>query len=245
MRAPLVEVFTSIQGEGLYVGCRHLFIRLAGCNLRCAYCDTPQAVPDAWRLERTPGRGDFSALPNPAAVDDVLECLHPLPLNLYHAVSITGGEPLLHEAFLAEMLPRLRRRGWRIYLETNGTLPGALKRTAAFCDIIAMDYKLPSATGQQLYEAEHAAFLRRARGPGLFVKAVVSHDTSAKELAAAAGVIAREAPGTPLVLQPVTAPGNGTPQVNPARLLALQETALAFLPVVRVIPQTHIMLGAR
>jgi len=245
VKAPLVEVFTSFQGEGLYVGFRHFFLRLAGCNLHCAYCDTPRAVPDAWRLERTPGKGDFVSLPNPAGVDDILGYLARLPRKLYHAVSITGGEPLLHEAFLAEALPRMRHLGWRVYLETNGTLPEALERIAAFCDIIAMDYKLPSATGQRFYEAEHAAFLRRARGRGLFVKAVVDRDTLPQELSKAAQVIAREAPGTPLVLQPVTRAGGSARSVDPARLLDLQEAALAFLPVVRIIPQTHIMLGAR
>lgn len=245
MRAPLAEVFTSIQGEGLYAGHRHLFIRLAGCNLRCAYCDTPRVIPDAWRLEQTPGQGDFVSLPNPAGLEDILAYLRSLPANLYHAVSITGGEPLLHEGFLAELLPCLRRQGWRIHLETNGTLPGALERVVAFCDIIAMDYKLSSATGQRLHEAEHAAFLRRARGSGLFVKAVVSRDTSVAEVAAAARAVAREAPGTPLILQPIT-PGSGDgARINAVHLLALQEAALGFLPVVRVIPQTHIMLGVR
>ncbi|MDX9694125.1 MAG: 7-carboxy-7-deazaguanine synthase QueE, partial [Methanothermobacter sp.] len=54
MRAPIMEVFSSIQGEGLLVGCRQIFIRFAGCNLNCKYCDTPES--------RNPQSGELTSI---------------------------------------------------------------------------------------------------------------------------------------------------------------------------------------
>ena len=53
--AQLIEVFSSIQGEGLLVGCRQIFLRFALCNLDCDYCDTPFAPQAACRIEDAPG----------------------------------------------------------------------------------------------------------------------------------------------------------------------------------------------
>ncbi|MFH1230658.1 MAG: 7-carboxy-7-deazaguanine synthase QueE, partial [Planctomycetota bacterium] len=55
-KTSIVSIFSSIQGEGLYVGKPHLFIRFAGCNLRCHYCDTAEALvtPKYCRIEKSP-----------------------------------------------------------------------------------------------------------------------------------------------------------------------------------------------
>ena len=65
MTAPIVELFSSLQGEGLLVGERQVFVRFAGCNLECAYCDTPAArsAPPTCRVEATPGAQDWQELP--------------------------------------------------------------------------------------------------------------------------------------------------------------------------------------
>lgn len=245
MQAPLIEVFTSIQGEGPHIGYRHLFIRMAGCNRACAYCDTPRTIPTSCLLETTPGRGDFRRVPNPLCPETLLEHIAGIPSSLYEAVSLTGGEPLLYPEFLASVLPALRSLGWTVYLETNGTLPDSLAQIITFCDIIAMDYKLPSTTGQPLPQEQHAAFLRCARHKCLFVKAVVSAATPVTEIAAAAQAIAREAPDAPLILQPVTAQHGKGPRTLTEHLLDLQETAMDYIPAVRVIPQAHVVLGIR
>ncbi len=44
MKAKISEIFSSIQGEGLYLGKRHIFVRFFGCNMRCAYCDTMPSI---------------------------------------------------------------------------------------------------------------------------------------------------------------------------------------------------------
>ena len=97
------EVFASVQGEGADAGRPCSFVRLAGCNLRCAYCDSAYALAEGQHR----------------SVDEVLrEVLsHGVPL-----VCVTGGEPLL-QAEAVPLMDRLLARGLRVLLETNGSLP--------------------------------------------------------------------------------------------------------------------------
>ena len=126
--AAILEVFSSIQGEGPYAGERQIFIRFAGCNLNCAYCDTTKKR-HALKL----------------AVKDIILKIRKLNKKVKHrTISLTGGEPLLHTEFLEKLLPELKSRGYKIYLETNATLPRALKRVLRYIDYVCADIKLPS-----------------------------------------------------------------------------------------------------
>lgn len=237
---PVTEIFSSVQGEGPYVGCRHLFIRFAGCNLSCAYCDTSRAVPGNCRVEVRPGTRRFVHLPNPLTPEEVGVLVSGMNPAGHHAVSLTGGEPLLYPGFLGELIPLLRgaRRG--IYLETNGTLDEALKRVVRLVDVVAMDVKLPTATGMRPFWEEHRRFLAAAQGKKVVVKAVVTRETPVEEVLAAAEM-AQEAKAI-LVLQPVTARDPGR-RPAPAQLLYLQSRALEVAKDVRVIPQVHRLCG--
>ncbi len=99
------EIFYSIQGEGLLAGVPSVFIRLTGCNLRCAWCDTRYASWDAEGCEMD--------------LDDILRAVS--SYRARHAV-ITGGEPTLAPE-LAELAEALSGVGHHITLETNGTSP--------------------------------------------------------------------------------------------------------------------------
>jgi len=99
----VIEIFTSIQGESTYAGCPCVFVRLAGCNLRCAYCDTTYAYEGG--VEMTVGEVVAACLGSPARM-----------------VEITGGEPLLQKAF-GTVAERLMDAGGRtVLIETNGSL---------------------------------------------------------------------------------------------------------------------------
>ncbi|MCB9914292.1 MAG: 7-carboxy-7-deazaguanine synthase QueE [Planctomycetes bacterium] len=95
-RVPLVEVFASIQGEGLYLGQPQVFVRLAGCPLRCAWCDTPGswATPDEGgraRLDLADGR---RRVPAWASVEELAGWVEAADPGGARPVSLTGGEPL-------------------------------------------------------------------------------------------------------------------------------------------------------
>jgi len=243
MAGAVSEIFSSVQGEGLLAGRRQVFIRLPGCNLKCSFCDTVSSGNPAYcRLEAIPGRGDFKLLPNPLRAEDVAAVAAAFGLPLHHSVSLTGGEPLLRTSFIRELVPLLRgtRRG--IYLETNGTLPERLSEVIDLVDIVAMDFKLPSTTGLPPFWNEHEHFLKIAAAREIFVKIVVGEETTFREIEKAAGLISSIAADIPLVLQPVS-PAGRIRGITPAHALELQGRALEKLVDVRVIPQTHKMMG--
>ena len=244
MPAPLIEVFTSFQGEGPYVGCPQLFIRFAGCNLRCRYCDTPVAAGEHAHLEATPGKGDFRLAPNPVSVHHILPILQQAADAQLHSWSLTGGEPLLYPAFIKELAFATRPSKVKIYLETNGTLNEALTAIIDCVDIIAMDIKVPSTSGLPPLWTRHRQFLQVASQKDVFVKVVVAETTQEEEVEAAASLVASVAADIPLILQPVSAPA-GLGAVNTAHLLRLCRRARTYLSDVRVIPQVHRILGWR
>jgi len=94
----IVEIFDSIQGEGIQIGMPMTFIRLAGCNLRCTWCDTKYALQDGIEMDE----------------DDIVEQVH------QRWVCITGGEPLLQN--LNKLAYGLKSHGYKIAIETNGTI---------------------------------------------------------------------------------------------------------------------------
>jgi 7-carboxy-7-deazaguanine synthase len=103
-----IEIFASVQGEGLRQGEPTVFVRLAGCNLRCGFCDTKRA----WRGGRE--------LTVAAIVAEVRKLERDYPTTW---VCLTGGEPLAQD--VRPLILRLHRAGFRVQIETNGTFPPA------------------------------------------------------------------------------------------------------------------------
>ncbi|MCD6353431.1 MAG: radical SAM protein, partial [Proteobacteria bacterium] len=114
------EIFYSIQGESSYAGWPCIFIRLTGCNLRCSYCDTAYAYEEG--EEKT--------------VFAILEEIQKFQCVL---VEITGGEPLL-QAETPVLVNGLLKQGYRVILETNGSLD--IRRVSNQC-VRIVDFKCP------------------------------------------------------------------------------------------------------
>lgn len=98
---PIVETFHSVQGEGLWTGTSAFFIRLAGCDVGCPWCDTKIS----WSTKRHPQ----------IAVEDLVQQAQTVQPFM---VVITGGEPLMHN--LSPLTRSLQQAGLRIHLETSG-----------------------------------------------------------------------------------------------------------------------------
>ncbi len=239
--ASISGIFESIQGEGIYVGERQVFVRLTGCNLCCDYCDE-NANADTDGNCRIKVKKEKKTIPNPVTPEEFIKLIEQdyLKTGGFHSLSFTGGEPLLQVDFLKAVLPKLKIKK---YLETNGTLPDHLAEVIDFIDIVSMDYKLPSATKASSYAAEHKKFLKTAYGTDLFVKTVFSKDTTITEIDDLACLIAETDKAIPLVLQPVDSGRGGKNNPLPEQCMAFQAVAKRQLSRVLVIPQTHKILG--
>lgn len=119
----VVEIFDSIDGEGIRTGQAVTFIRLAGCNLRCSYCDTEYAISyDNCEFEEM-------------AIPQILERVH------FKYVTLTGGEPLIHKG-VKDLIFALTDKGIEVNIETNGAVDiGPFRMDNMF---FTVDYKLPS-----------------------------------------------------------------------------------------------------
>lgn len=120
---PISETFLSLQGEGKLTGVPSYFIRTSGCNLRCAWCDTPYA---SWKPE-----GEARA------VEDLVR--DAAGSGAKHVV-VTGGEPMISPA-LGELTRRLRDAGLHVTIETAGTV---FQDVA--CDLMSLSPKLSNST---------------------------------------------------------------------------------------------------
>ena len=238
MTANVIEIFSSAQGEGKFVGYRQIFIRLADCNLRCAYCDTNFSRADFCNVETFAGSMEFVKIKNPVDAAQVTEIVKKFCAQVpTHSVSFTGGEPLLSWEFILEVATAIKNScNVKIFLETNGTLADELKKNLNVVDIISMDIKF----GAGLFD-RHKKFLEVAREKDLYVKAVISAETSHEEFWQAVELIAEVSPEILFVLQPVT-PINGVKAASPKKILDFQALALKKLRDVRIIPQTHLLV---
>lgn len=236
------EIFSSIQGEGLLIGRRQVFLRMCGCNLQCAYCDTTGGRREALfcRAQKEPDEPRFENIENPLTVDKACALVQRLGRagRIQPELAVTGGEPLMQAAFLAELLDDLRSCGIEAMLETNGTLPDALPKLLPYVTRIAMDIKLESATGEPSRFEDNARFLEIGRENGIFVKIVFAEKTEEAELKTALKIVRDIDAGIPVILQPVTTIGNINPP-SPKRILCMESLASKMVRNARVIPQTH------
>lgn len=101
----LIEIYKSVQGESSFAGRPCIFVRLAGCNLRCSWCDSEYTFKGGYKLSE----------------DEVVAEVEKLaPVKL---VEFTGGEPLLQDRELVPLMERLLASGYELMIETSGERP--------------------------------------------------------------------------------------------------------------------------
>ncbi|MCK9582573.1 MAG: 7-carboxy-7-deazaguanine synthase QueE [Endomicrobiales bacterium] len=221
--ANIYEIFCSFQGEGVYLAQPQIFVRFSGCNLECFYCDTQKT--------RQANAG------KKYSVTQTLEKIIALKKSKLNpeVVSFTGGEPMLHADFIAVLAPMLKKSGLKIYLETNGTMPQEFEKIKKYIDVVAMDIKLPSACGKELWQV-HKAFLKSSVKK-VFVKIVLENKTTVMEFSKAVSLVGSVSKNIPVVLQPATLPKNK--KINLKKLWDFYNLASNKLINVRIVEQMH------
>ncbi|MBI4698998.1 MAG: radical SAM protein [Nitrospirae bacterium] len=132
------EIFKSIQGESTYAGLPCTFVRLAGCNLRCTYCDTSYAYYNGKELTD----------------EEIVAKIEELGVK---CVEFTGGEPLLQEE-TPKLLTMLLDKGYSVLVETNGSICiGCLDKRLN----IIMDYKSPKSGMSERMRPKNFDFLKK------------------------------------------------------------------------------------
>jgi organic radical activating enzyme len=255
-RAPVLEVFASLQGEGRFAGEPQVFVRLWGCPLRCRWCDTP----GSWRLPDSPrariaapaGNRREEGWASPFQVATWIAAAEP---GRPRTVSVTGGEPLLWPGFVRELRAFVAPR--RVHLETAGAHPDALAAVLDAVDHVSLDLKLPEdldapvpvagssepvPANEHEWSAVRKRLLALVRGRDACGKLLLSGQRRAGDFRALLDDVAELHPGLPLFVQPVT-PVNGVPAPTPQQIGELVELALERDLSVRVVPQLHRVLG--
>ena len=119
----IAEIFSSVQGEGIWTGVPSTFVRISGCNLRCVWCDTPYA---SWNPE--------------GPVQTIEEIMAEVRNHKPTHVVITGGEPMFFDG-VEELTAKCRAAGYTITIETAGTVYRKVP-----CDLMSVSPKLANST---------------------------------------------------------------------------------------------------
>jgi 7-carboxy-7-deazaguanine synthase len=139
MQCRLNELYDCHMGEGTAVGLPAVLVRLAGCNVRCRYCDSRYACDE-------PGQ--------PREIDDVVADILARPAPL---VLVTGGEPMLQQEAVLALAGQLHHHGRHVVVETNGTLP--LAPLPPFVEKV-VDVKTPGAAVMPPFDLGNLAHLQ-------------------------------------------------------------------------------------
>ena len=230
---PVLEHSISVEGEGVQVGTTRLFLRLSGCLVGCANCDTPKS----WRVLP---KHHMSLVDITNLLQNYLGSLPQSPI-----LAITGGEPMHYSEQLRDLIPAAQKLGYKVWLETGGNFLDA--NLFSLCDFVSLDVKTPS-TGAHLQEADLAAFKSFVRQfshriPFSQIKAVVADSIDLDWLEANFGGWLTNTPNRiPFVLTPA-APNKTQDRVGCLSERFRMITARMFRYNVRIIPQIHSLLN--
>jgi 7-carboxy-7-deazaguanine synthase len=239
------DIFYSFQGEGPYIGVPQIFFRFYGCNIHCAYCDEP----------------DFSHQRKNYTLTQALAELAPLIAKKPHSISITGGEPMLQTEAIVEIATHV---DVPLYLETNATMPEKLEALLPYISYYSVDYKpgfLKECTAFIAKIADYHASRFRQTGDRpkgyrpvdtaqtlqetVFVKLVLTPGFSPDETASIAKAIADLGIQIPFIIQPVTPFGTVQQKASMQDIELNFAAARQWLSDVRIIGQTHKLIGVR
>lgn len=233
----LSEIFTSIEGEGILLGTKTLFVRLAGCPLGCHWCDTSYAIP----MES----GEAHSIVE--AKELISSSLQPYT----YKVNFTGGEPLAQHDAVIELAQMVREKGVKTYLESACYDSARFGKVLPHIDICKIEFKLSDADAvdSALYanllrnELECLRLALEAKKP-TYIKIVVTNSSKLSEfedLVRTIFELARPDDIAGFIIQP----SSSIQQPTLEKLFGFYDSVYPYYNAVRIVPQMHKAIGVR
>lgn len=235
----LSEVFTSIEGEGIFIGTKTLFVRMAGCHLKCYWCDTAYAL--------AMDSGISYSIDNAKKL--ISKCLQP---NTFK-VNFTGGEPLIQYEAIMELAKFVKNKGLRTCLESSCYDATRFAKVLPYIDICKVEFKMSSSKVVDINsyvdllnnEIECLKIAVKHRAKTTYIKVVVTNSTDIGEFKRLVTLIFESLSSSEDISGFIIQPVYGFDEISVEALLHLYDIVYSFYHNVRIIPQIHKAIGAR
>jgi organic radical activating enzyme len=237
-RARVSEIFTSIEGEGIFVGKKTLFIRLSGCHLKCRWCDTKYALP-------LDSGTDYQ-------IDEIKDLITKELRPFTYKVNFTGGEPLLQTEAVIELADFIKKQtNLKTYIESSCFDSELFSKVLPYIDICKIEFKTDDSKVVDNEEYDNLLLneikcleLAIESNKATYIKIVVTNSTNLESFKNLVYNISKKIKPSD-ILGFVIQPSFGIDQPTVNKLLDTYDIVQPMFPEVRIIPQLHKEIGAR
>ena len=236
-RTRVSEIFTSIEGEGIFVGKKTLFIRFSGCHLKCKWCDTKYALPLDSGTEYQ--------------IDEIKDLIIRELQPFTHKVNFTGGEPLLQSEAVIELADFIKKQtNLKTYIESSCFDSELFSKVLPFIDICKIEFK--TADSKVVENEEYESLLLNEikclelaveSNKTTYIKIVVTNSTDLESFKNLVYNISKKIKPSKIVGF-IIQPSHGVDQPTINKLLDTYDIVQPMFPEVRIIPQLHKEIGA-
>ena len=237
-RARVSEIFTSIEGEGIFVGKKTLFIRLSGCHLKCRWCDTKYALP-------LDSGTDYQ-------IDEIKDLVIKELQPFTYKVNFTGGEPLLQIEAVIELADFIKKQtNLKTYMESSCFDSELFSKVLPCIDICKIEFKTDDSKVVEDEEYDNLILneikcleLAVESNKATYIKIVVTNSTNLESFKNLVYNISEKIKPSD-ILGFIIQPSFGIDQPTVNKLLDTYDIVQPIFPEVRIIPQLHKEIGAR
>jgi organic radical activating enzyme len=237
-RARVSEIFTSIEGEGIFVGKKTLFIRFSGCHLKCRWCDTKYALP-------LDSGTDYQ-------IDEIKDLIIKELQPFTYKVNFTGGEPLLQTEAVIELADFIKKQtNVKTYLESSCFDSELFSKVLPYIDICKIEFKTDDSKVVEDEEYDNLILneikcleLAVESNKATYIKIVVTNSTNLESFKNLVYNISKKIKPSD-ILGLIIQPSFGIDQPTVNKLLDTYDIVQPMFPEVRIIPQLHKEIGAK
>lgn len=237
-KARISEIFTSIEGEGIFVGKKTLFIRFSGCHLKCKWCDTKYALPLDSGTEYQ--------------IDEIKDLIIRELQPFTYKVNFTGGEPLLQSDAIIELADFIKKQtNLKTYIESSCFDSELFSKVLPFIDICKIEFKTDDSKVVENEEYDNLLLneikcleLAVESNKTTYIKIVVTNSTDLESFKNLVYSISKKIEPSN-IMGFIIQPSHGVDQPTVNKLLDTYDIVQPMFPEVRIIPQLHKEIGAR